>query len=631
MTAIHNQGTRNLHNDVPPIFVHFFNWFWEHDWQKDTVVDPFDWSFMETQLNARGSQPFYADLFNYIKGLGITAIAWHFSAGHEPAELELPNLEVKDEPTDEICQDCGKPMVIKIGRFGRFFSCTGECKATRVFSFPHSNVIDALNDSGLKIAPFYDFEMSVQAHRKLLPRPELVNSGLIKADAETVDIICSDLAHYYENVPSQLFARDGDGNAVIFIFGYGFNDEDPDPARWSWFATELGARVSQWVGVNVKFYWSCTNTHFQEHLFLHHRDRFTPFNFVVDTPQSQFSHDSVTWNFGFDNLYVKRYYNLKRVVRMDPRYVEEPAWLAHATDPALIFIYGFDEPYESSLLFPTRAWGDAKARLAKYYIQRLRTDQGGRLPPVLTIVDDLDQQWADRMGDWHLTVLREMLLYRLRLFAPQSDVTLPAEVTAEMLAGYDYVIDLTSEKTHQLLDLLKTEWDRLRLLVFDPLAPLRNIGHANRFFETISYKVVNQDTRIEGTGRLLAVRDDTHPGVVRKGCAVKLWTVPEQSDKIPLVIVNRNATFVNSYANNEEVMRCAFEEFYGRPMGTSILYGEGHASRRLEQNIDGSTVRNRLLRYSVNLRWPIPSAIDWYKLPPEIEESDFNFVFGLED
>lgn len=56
-----------------------------------------------------------------------------FAAELEAAELKLPKIEVKDEPTDEICQNCGKPMVIKTGRFGRFISCTGypECKTTR--------------------------------------------------------------------------------------------------------------------------------------------------------------------------------------------------------------------------------------------------------------------------------------------------------------------------------------------------------------------------------------------------------------------------------------------------------------------------------------------------------------------
>ena len=38
----------------------------------------------------------------------------------------------KDEPTDKICPECGKPIVIKLGRFGKFYACTGfpDCKHT---------------------------------------------------------------------------------------------------------------------------------------------------------------------------------------------------------------------------------------------------------------------------------------------------------------------------------------------------------------------------------------------------------------------------------------------------------------------------------------------------------------------
>jgi DNA topoisomerase I len=51
----------------------------------------------------------------------------------EEAEKKLPRLEIKDEPTDEICPNCQRPMVIKTGRFGKFISCTGypECKTTK--------------------------------------------------------------------------------------------------------------------------------------------------------------------------------------------------------------------------------------------------------------------------------------------------------------------------------------------------------------------------------------------------------------------------------------------------------------------------------------------------------------------
>ena len=45
----------------------------------------------------------------------------------------LGKVKPKDIPTDEICESCGKPMVIKWGMHGRFIACTGfpECKTTR--------------------------------------------------------------------------------------------------------------------------------------------------------------------------------------------------------------------------------------------------------------------------------------------------------------------------------------------------------------------------------------------------------------------------------------------------------------------------------------------------------------------
>ena len=44
--------------------------------------------------------------------------------------LEGIRLKVPDEPTDEVCELCGRNMVIKMGRFGKFMACPGfpECK-----------------------------------------------------------------------------------------------------------------------------------------------------------------------------------------------------------------------------------------------------------------------------------------------------------------------------------------------------------------------------------------------------------------------------------------------------------------------------------------------------------------------
>ncbi len=48
-------------------------------------------------------------------------------------EAERVPRDQIDEETDEICEQCGKPMVIKSGRFGRFLSCSGfpDCKQSQ--------------------------------------------------------------------------------------------------------------------------------------------------------------------------------------------------------------------------------------------------------------------------------------------------------------------------------------------------------------------------------------------------------------------------------------------------------------------------------------------------------------------
>ena len=47
--------------------------------------------------------------------------------------LKDTHLKVPDEETDEVCELCGRKMVIKMGRFGRFLACPGfpECKNTK--------------------------------------------------------------------------------------------------------------------------------------------------------------------------------------------------------------------------------------------------------------------------------------------------------------------------------------------------------------------------------------------------------------------------------------------------------------------------------------------------------------------
>ena len=49
------------------------------------------------------------------------------------AALEGTRIKVPDEVSEEICEECGRQMVVKIGRFGKFLACPGfpECKNTK--------------------------------------------------------------------------------------------------------------------------------------------------------------------------------------------------------------------------------------------------------------------------------------------------------------------------------------------------------------------------------------------------------------------------------------------------------------------------------------------------------------------
>lgn len=51
----------------------------------------------------------------------------------EAADAAIEKVTIEDQPTGEICEICGKPMVLKNGRFGEFIACSGypECKNTK--------------------------------------------------------------------------------------------------------------------------------------------------------------------------------------------------------------------------------------------------------------------------------------------------------------------------------------------------------------------------------------------------------------------------------------------------------------------------------------------------------------------
>jgi len=64
-----------------------------------------------------------------------------FAERLEKARQEIEKVSIPDEPAGKECPQCGKPMLIKMGRFGKFTACSGfpECRHTESIN----EVVDA--------------------------------------------------------------------------------------------------------------------------------------------------------------------------------------------------------------------------------------------------------------------------------------------------------------------------------------------------------------------------------------------------------------------------------------------------------------------------------------------------------
>ncbi len=83
---------------------------------------------MESKLDAveEGKQNWKALLAEFYQG-------FHQEMVDAEAALEGVRLKVPEEETEEVCELCGRKMVIKVGRFGKFLACPGwpECTNTK--------------------------------------------------------------------------------------------------------------------------------------------------------------------------------------------------------------------------------------------------------------------------------------------------------------------------------------------------------------------------------------------------------------------------------------------------------------------------------------------------------------------
>jgi DNA topoisomerase-1 len=78
-----------------------------------------------------------------------------FKVDLDRAKKEMKNIKAHEEPTDEVCDKCGKPMVKKWGRYGNFLACSGypDCKNTRQLAGEGAGAVEVHEDVGKAVCP----------------------------------------------------------------------------------------------------------------------------------------------------------------------------------------------------------------------------------------------------------------------------------------------------------------------------------------------------------------------------------------------------------------------------------------------------------------------------------------------
>ncbi len=114
--------------------------------EKKNLI-PTDLGFLVTELMEKyfpeiADTSFTADMEDKLDRVEVEHTDWTLiikefydilSKELEVADRAIERVKLEDEVTDEKCELCGKPMVVKQGRFGEFLACSGypECKNTK--------------------------------------------------------------------------------------------------------------------------------------------------------------------------------------------------------------------------------------------------------------------------------------------------------------------------------------------------------------------------------------------------------------------------------------------------------------------------------------------------------------------
>lgn len=114
--------------------------------EKNSFI-PTELGFLITDIlvkhfNEIVNEKFTADMEEQLDQIGNGDIDWHitikdfynkFKTALDKAEIEMEEIKLEDEVSEEKCEKCGEYMVIKKGRYGKFLACPNypECKNTK--------------------------------------------------------------------------------------------------------------------------------------------------------------------------------------------------------------------------------------------------------------------------------------------------------------------------------------------------------------------------------------------------------------------------------------------------------------------------------------------------------------------
>jgi DNA topoisomerase-1 len=90
---------------------------------------------------------FTAEMEEKLDEIATGSVAWvpmlhefyePFAQKVDVAKEKMPEVRFEPQPTGEMCPECGRPLLIKLGRYGKFIACSGypDCRHTEPIPLP---------------------------------------------------------------------------------------------------------------------------------------------------------------------------------------------------------------------------------------------------------------------------------------------------------------------------------------------------------------------------------------------------------------------------------------------------------------------------------------------------------------